>query len=321
MTHSSQMAQWQEELVDACRYGEEVRARELISQLAAQPRKARALLERMLTDPDALVRQAAAFGLGELGGAASARRLEQQLALEEARGDYDGESVVEAIVQAMGRLEEASARATLVRRLERLVAGKPTRGDVSTIARALWRKRHPELLPAVQRSLERLGPPTSRPLVGLQVLLEKSPAELLEWARDPAVPVQHKTGVVALLDEELPDALVSTLPAFISAAHALVETAVSQDGEASNYCDRLFILLLLYPERALLSLPPEARAQVRDLALRLLAGVCPNCSLRAASVLEHVGLPEDAARIEAHRPAEPALAEVFDAAALALRQN
>jgi hypothetical protein len=49
------------------------------------------------------------------------------------------------------------------------------------------------------------------------------------------------------------------------------------------------------------------------------ASVALNCSLRAAVVLKLVGLPEDAALIEAHRPAEPILAKVFDDAARALR--
>ena len=38
-------------------------------------------MEAMSEDPDSLVRQAAAFGLGELGGAASASRLEHSLPL------------------------------------------------------------------------------------------------------------------------------------------------------------------------------------------------------------------------------------------------
>jgi hypothetical protein len=75
--------------------------------------------------------------LGELGGAATARRLEQQLALEEARGDYDGASVVESLIEALGRIKEAGTRAPLVRRLERLAAGTPEPDDVSAVACAL----------------------------------------------------------------------------------------------------------------------------------------------------------------------------------------
>ncbi|HEX5748601.1 MAG TPA: HEAT repeat domain-containing protein [Archangium sp.] len=283
-------------------------------------RKARPLLEEMLTHPDALVRQAAAFGLGALGGAASARRLEQQLAIEEAR-DADGESVVEAITQALGRITESGARTTLVRRLERLVTGKPDPGDVSALAHALWRKRHPDLLPSVRRGLKRLEPLVSRPLHGLLMLLEKSPEELRQWALDPAIPVGHKTGVLSVLEEELPESLVSALPPFISVARSLSETAARHQGEASYYCDRLLILLLLHEERVLPTLPPESRAELRDLARTLVAATALNCALRAASLLKFVGQPEDADIIEAHRPAEPVLARVFDDAARALRNR
>ena len=61
-------------------------------------------------------------GLGELGGAASGKRLGQQLASEGAKGDYGSEAVVEDIIRALGRIEDTSARAPLVRRLERLAA-------------------------------------------------------------------------------------------------------------------------------------------------------------------------------------------------------
>jgi PAS domain-containing protein len=311
--------QWQQELVDACKYGEETRAGALVTQLGA--RTARPLLEDMLTNPDARVRQAAAFGLGTLGGATSARRLEQQLAIEEARGDYDGASVVEAITQALGRITESGARATLVRRLERLMAGTPDPGDVSELAHALWRRRHPDLLPSVRRSLEQMSPPASRPLHGLLLLLEKSPEELRQWAREPSVPVEHKTGVLTVLEEELPDALVSALPSFISVAHTLSETAARQQGEASYYCDRLLILLLLHEERVLPALPLESRSELRALAQTLVTATALNCALRAASLLKFVGQPEDADLIEAHRPAEPVLAKVFDDAAQALRNR
>lgn len=319
MTPKPDVMQWQQELVDACKYGEEARAGVLVTQLGA--RKARPLLEDMLTNPDALVRQAAAFGLGALGGATSARRLEQQLAIEEAREDADGESVVEAITQALGRITESGARASLVRRLERLVAGTPDPGDVSALAHALWRRRHPELLPSVRRSLEQMGPPASRPLHGLLMLLEKSPEELRQWACEPSVPLEHKTGVLTVLEEELPDTLVSALPSFISVAQALSGAAARQQGEASYYCDRLLILLLLQEERVLPTLPPESRSELRELARTLVAATALNCSLRAASLLKFVGQPEDASLIEAHRPAEPVLAKVFDDAARALRNR
>jgi len=61
------MKPWKEELVAAFHKGDEARARALVAQQGAQPRKLRALLEAMLEDPDALVRQTAAFALGELG--------------------------------------------------------------------------------------------------------------------------------------------------------------------------------------------------------------------------------------------------------------
>jgi hypothetical protein len=68
----------------------------------------------MLEEPMGLVRQAAAFSLGELGGPAVVQRLEQQLALEEARGDHDGDAVVEDITRALGRIKGAGARASLL---------------------------------------------------------------------------------------------------------------------------------------------------------------------------------------------------------------
>jgi len=315
------MNQWKQELVAVFHSGDEARARAMVAQCSAQPRKTRALLEVMLEDADALVRQTAAFALGELGGAASARRLEQQLALEEARGDYDGESVATVITQVLGRLEDAGARASLVRRLNRLVTSPaPEHSDVSTVARSLWRRRHPELISIVRQALQRLAPPVSRSLHGLLALLEKSPEEVRAWAREPSVPVEHKTGALTLLEEDIPDELLAVLPAFISAAHALVETAVGQKGTASYHCDRLFTLVLLHRERLLPALPSDARADLRFLARRLVAALSPNCSLGAAVVLQHVGQREDALLLEANRPAEPILAKVFDEAAQVLRQ-
>jgi hypothetical protein len=317
------MKQLRDELVDACSWGDEDRARALVSTLGEQPRRATALLDVMLKDPDAQVRQAAAFGLGELGGSASARLLEQQLAIEEARGDYDGESVVEAIVKALGRVEEASVRSTLVRRLEKLAKGKPEPSDVFSVVHALWRRRHPELLPVVRRSLESMTPARYKSLLGLLVLLEKTPDELRSWALDPSIPVEHKTGVITVLEEELPGELLSTLPAFISSAHAALETVAGPQDErnpVAYYGECLASLLLRHREQILLTLSEGPRSELRDLARKLIVATAPNSSLRAAVLLQLIGQTEDAPLIEAHRPTDPTLAKVFDDAAQALRQ-
>jgi hypothetical protein len=322
MKRTLNMQQVQAELVEAFSWGDEAQARLLVSQLAAQPRKARALLETMLQDSDAQVRQAAAFGLGELGGAASAKRLEQQLSLEEARGDYDGESVVEVITEALGRIEEAGTRATLLRRLERLAAGNPAPGDVGTVARALWRRRHPDMIPAVQRALGQLTQHAWSILHGLLLLLEKSPEELAAWAADPTVSAVNKMEAIYILEEEVPEALVPTLPAFISAAHGLAGVvAADQRSEAAHYCDRLFRLLLQHRERLLPSFSQETLAELYDLTRTLVAAPVPIPFLEAAVMLQFIGQPEDAALLEAHRPAEPVLAKVFDDAAQALRSR
>ncbi|MFY0527697.1 hypothetical protein ACN28I_32635 [Archangium gephyra] len=318
MAREMDVKQWREELVSACRFGEEARVRALVRQPG--PRKARALLESMLEEDEGLVRQAAVFGLAELGGAASARRLEQQLVREEARGDRDGDSVAEAITQALGALAETGARASLVRRLERLAAGKPDLGDVNTIARALWHKRHPELLPVVRRSLETLALSELSSLGGLLVLLEKSPGELQTWAADSSVPVELKTEVLTVLEEDVPETLVPAVLAFISTAHALLRGAVNR--EVSYYCERLFILLLRHRERLLPLLPPESRAELREAARRRVeAFALHGGSLRAAVLLQYVGQVEDADLLLAHRPAEPILAKVFDDATAALRKQ
>ncbi|WNG61917.1 hypothetical protein F0U59_49825 [Archangium gephyra] len=318
MTREWDVKQWREELVAACRFGEEARARALVRQPG--PRKARALLESMLEAEEGLVRQAAVLGLVELGGAASSSRLEQQLVREEARGDRDGDSVAEAITRALGELEEASARASLVRRLERLASGKPDLGDVNTIARALWHKRHPELLPVVRRSLETLALSEMSSLGGLLVLLEKSPGELQSWALDRSVSVEHKTEVLTVLEEEVPEPLVPAVLAFISTAHALLGDAVNR--EASYYCERLFILLLRHREHLIPLLPPESRAELREVARRRVeAFALRDGSLRAAVLLQYVGQPEDTELLLAHRPAEPVLAKVFDDAVAALRSG
>ncbi|WP_152622096.1 HEAT repeat domain-containing protein [Archangium violaceum] len=78
----------QSELVEAFRWGDEERVRALVAAWReARPREARAVLEEMLESPDERVRQAAAFALGAWAGSSSIKRLEQQLLLEEARGN------------------------------------------------------------------------------------------------------------------------------------------------------------------------------------------------------------------------------------------
>ncbi|HEX5752185.1 MAG TPA: hypothetical protein VFZ09_38585 [Archangium sp.] len=272
----------------------------------------------MLEEPAALSRQAAVFGLGEVGGTASVRRLEQQLALEEARQDYDGETVAEDITRALGRIEEASARASLVRKLERLVASKPERSAINELACALWRRRHPDLIATVRKNLEHLALPAPHGLHGLLVLLEKSPEELAVWARDPSVPPEDKTRVLILLQEEIPDSLVPVLPAFISTEHALLEPAIREQGEAAYYCERLLSLILLHRERLMPTFEEETRALLRSLSRELVGSVSANCSIRAAILLKFVGRSEDAALIKAHRPPDPVGAKVFDDAARAL---
>jgi len=319
MASSSEEERVREELVEALRLGDEARARALVPRLGTRLQQVRGALEAMLAVPDVRVRQAAVFGLGELGGAASTRLLEQQLAVEEARGDYDGASVAEVITQTLGRIKDTGARAGLVRRLERVVAGKPSLADVNAVACALWRRRHPDLLPAVQRSLRKLAAPTQGYLRGLLVLLEKSPEELGAWVRDPSVSVEHKTDVLTVLEEEVPDALLTTLPSFIRMAQALVEPAVSQDGAAAYYCECLFSLLLLHEARLLPALTDEARSTLRAIARMLVAALSPNCSIRAAALLQFVGRPEDVTVIEANRPVDPIGAKAFDDVARALR--
>ncbi|HVG64129.1 MAG TPA: hypothetical protein VNA24_36535, partial [Hyalangium sp.] len=284
------------------------------------PKEVRSVLEAMLESPESLVRQAAAFGLGELGGKASVKRLERQLAIEEAGGGYSGDAVVEDITRALGKIGEASARAALARRLERLAAGKPAVADVNELAYALWRRRHSDLIPAVRRSLETLSLPEPHCLHGLLVLLEKSPEALDGWARDPAVPINHKRRALAVLEEDVPDMLIPILPAFIATAHALREQASRQEHDAAYYCERLFSLVLGHRQRIIPALPAEARAELRAVARSLLTAPSMGSALPAAVMLELVGRPEDVALLESRRPADdPGFAKVFDDAARVLR--
>jgi hypothetical protein len=319
MTRKASVPPWQDELVEAFHQGNEEQARALAQQVRAQSRQARAMFETMLSAQEARVRQAAAFGLGVLGGSASARRLEQQLAIEEARGDHDGASVSEVITEALGRIEDVSARASLVRRLDRLARQTPEPADVNALARALWRKRHLELKPAVQHALEQLPPSAAGSLRALGVLLEKSPEALRAWFEAPAVPLEDKTELLTVLEEDVPDQLLPVMPTLVTTARALAETAVAQRGAAAAYCDRLFTLFLLHHTRALASLPRETRGELHAAARLLVAAKSLGCAVRAAHILGMVGLPEDASLLAEHRPEDPILAEVFDKAVQALR--
>jgi hypothetical protein len=321
MAHKVDVRKVQDELVQAVKQGDESHARILVSQLGADARQVCAVLDTMLKDPSGLVRQAATFGLGELGGAASVRRLEQQLAIEEARDDYDGEAVVEDITRALGRIEDASARASLVRRLERLNATRQEYSDVYELARALWKRRHPDLIPSVRRNLGRVTLPPPHGLHGLLVLLEKSPPDLGAWVQDPTIPVEYKTRVLVVLEEDLPDTLISVLPLFISIAQSLVEVAVSQRGGPASFCESLFSLVLRHQERILPVLSEDTRSDLRGVAQRLVAAVSLNCAIRAAVILRLVGKPEDAVILEAHSPSDPTFAKVFNDAARALRSR
>jgi hypothetical protein len=315
------VAQIQDELVRLVKLGDEAQARTLIPQLGTGLRQIRAVLQAMLESPEGLVRQAAVFGLGELGGAASVKLLEKQLAIEEARGDYDGEAVVEDITRALGRIKGASARAPLVRRLERLVAGKPERSDVNELAYALWSKRHPDLIPVVRASLEKLTLPAPHGLHGLLTLLEKSPEELDTWARDPSVSLEHKRTVLAVAEEDVPDTMLPVLPAFIATAQAASEKIEGHRSDAEYYCERLFSVLLQDRKRFVGAAPAEMRSELRVLALKVISATSPNPSLSAAVILGLVGHPEDVAFLEAHCPEDPTFAKVFRDAAQALRER
>jgi len=321
MAHVADLALLQDELVRLIKLGDEAQARRLLPQLGMGPRQVRAVLEAMLERPEGLVRQAAAFGLGELGGAASVKRLEEQLAIEEARGDYDGAAVVEDITRALGRIQGAKARAPLMRRLERLVAGKPDLSDVNELAEALWRKRHPDLIPVVRASLEKLSLPAPHGLHGLLTLLEKTPEQLDTWARDPAVSLEHKTAVLAVAEEDVPDSLLGVMPAFIATAQAVSEETKVPRSKAWYYCNRVFSVLLQERERFVLAAPAETRSALRTLALKVISATSPHPALRAATILGLVGHPEDAAALDGHYPDDPTFAQVFSDAAQRLRQR
>lgn len=94
---------------------------------------------------------------------------------------------------------------------------------------------------------------------------------------------------------------------------------MKQNGDATNFCDRLFTNVIQHTERILTALPAESRSELRALARRCVAARLPNCSLGAAAVLRHVGRPEDIALLEALRPADPAVAVVYDNSIKALR--
>lgn len=318
---SAEVAPLHEALTQAFKQGDEAGARAVVFQLGKTERQRRTELEALLRSPLALARQAAVFGLETLGGAASARLLEQQLAAEEAREDLDGASVVEDIIRALGRIEAAGTRASLVKRLERLVQREPELSDVNALARMLWRKRHPELIPAVQRSLARLSLPAPHGLHGLLVLLEKSPEALRVWGLDPTVPAADKSRVLALLEEELPAHWEAVLPAFLSAAQAWAEPVASQGGEPAYFCERLLSLVLTHQERLLASAPEGFRSALRALARNLVQSPSMGCALRAAAVLKFAGTPEDAALLDAHCPADATFAQVFRNAARVLREK
>ncbi|OJT19995.1 hypothetical protein BO221_32885 [Archangium sp. Cb G35] len=286
----------------------------------AQPGRVHGVLEQMLQSPDGKVRQAAVFALEELGGPTSARRLEQQLLLEESRGDSDASSVVQVITQALSQLEIASLRATLVRRLNRLAAGAPEGSDVDDVVYALWRKRHPELIPAVRGALERISPPASEGLRALLRLLESSLQELWVWIEDGSVPVEQKTKVLTVLDEAVPEELEPVIPSFIFLAGSMIETASTKKGQERRFCDRLFTLLLLHRERLLPALPSNARTILREVARRMIAAPETVRIIKAATLLVYVGRREDADLLEQHKPQDEVLARMYEEAAEVLRK-
>ncbi|MFY2560065.1 hypothetical protein ACN469_20820 [Corallococcus terminator] len=301
-----------DELVESFHQGDEARAREAVARLGAD---AEAWLARSLESPDARLRRAAVFGLGVLGGASNLRRLERQLVIEEARADLDGKAVAEVVTQSLGELHEAETRGSLTRRLEQLTRGAPGASELYTLAHALWKRRHPELLPVVEQAIRTLTPSVSGPLQGLQVLLSKSPESLSEWAGDASVALADKTRVLTVLESDLPEAWLPSLAAFIPSS--LSDSSTS----AREYVECLLSVLLAHSERVLPCLPDDAQTRLRSLALGLLGSQDPDLSLRSAIILQSVGLPEDAEVIEAHRPQDSIGAKAFDDAARALRPS
>ncbi|WPB82069.1 HEAT repeat domain-containing protein [Archangium violaceum] len=321
MAREIDLTQWQSELVDAFRWGEQERARSLVMTLReAQPRRVHGVLEQMLQSPDGKVRQAAVFALGELGGPTSAKRLEQQLLLEESRGNSDASSVVQVITQALSQIESASSRATLVRRLNRLAAGAPEGSDVDDVVYALWRKRHPELIPAVRGALKRISLPASEGLRALLRLLENSPQELRVWIEDGSVPVEQKTKALTVLDEAVPEELEPVIPSFIFLAGSMIEMASTKKGQERRFCDRLFTLLLLHRERLLSALPSNARIILREVARRMIAAPETVRIIKAATLLGYVGRREDVGLLAEHKPRDEVLGRVYEEAAEVLRK-
>ncbi|HEX5745383.1 MAG TPA: hypothetical protein VFZ09_04010 [Archangium sp.] len=321
MAREIDVEQWRSELVDAFHWGEQERARALVATLReAQPRRVHGVLEQMLQSTEGKVRQAAAFALGELGGSTSARRLEKQLLVEESRGDSDASSVVQVITEALGHLESTRSRSTLVRRLNRLAAGTPDSSDVDDVVYALWRKRHPELLPAVRAGLQRIAPPASEGLRALLRLLEGSSQELRVWIEDESVPLEQKTKVLTVLDEEVPEELVPVLPSFIFLAASMLNMASTRKGQERRFCERLFNLLLLHRERLISTLPPKARTVLREVSRRMIAASETVRSIKAATLLEYVGQREDADLLEEHKPQDEVLGRVYEEAAEVLRK-
>jgi len=308
-------------LVDAFEWGEDERLKELISQLAAQPRLASKLLNEMLSSSDASERSAAIFALGRLGGTRNLRRLEEQLAVEETREDYDGSAVIEVITEALGHIKEVGSRATLVRRFRRLLSGTPEETDVNDLCYALWRKRHPELIPVVRSALERFPARFFPALDALLCLLETPPEKLVPWALDPRVPANDKMNVLTILDEEVPREYVPVITALICAADALGDAPVAHPGEASGYCERLFTTLLLHSEWLLPALPETAQLTLLTLARRCVASSDLNCAARAVWTLGEVGGLEDVPLILAHRSPDPERDKDYDRTVQRLRSR